>query len=212
MLRLVFLTVLALYGCAGLDRPGLESYDDIRGVIILTTDPATGIITASSERAAKVEIRVRDVGVAAMDESGLMGGGPVNSQRSMQTAFFIAERMPTGKMQVFVVWRRHFPISEYQLQEKPWTEIDSDKTGLIGVAWREVPRELVEFRNECPGSRFNCTRYATDRYHLSEATVRTLLTEGQEKIRISFNDVKGADWRLDVDELVATLDAIGFVR
>ena len=37
--------LLVLVGCAGLDKPALESYDDIRAAIVVTTDPETGEVT-----------------------------------------------------------------------------------------------------------------------------------------------------------------------
>jgi hypothetical protein len=205
-------TALILCACAGLDQPGLETYQEIRNAVTVTTDSDTGIVRASSEPAAKVEVDIRDIGSAGIDESGLMGG-PVNSQRARQTAYFVAERTPTGETQVLVIWRRQHPLAEENLQDKPWTEQPNpSRVGLIGQAWREIPRELVEFRYECPGSKLNCTRYAADQYRLSPEDVRALLVEKQDKIRISFNDRKDADWHLDADELIVVLDAIGFPR
>jgi hypothetical protein len=198
----------ALSGCAGLDKPGLKTYEEIRSAIVVTTDSATGVVTASSELAAKQEIRISDVGVDSIDGSGLFGA-PVNSQRRRESVFVQADRHPAGVTQVYIVHRRNYPISDTELQTRPWTETDPDRTGLVGEPWREVPWELVEFRYECPGSLLNCTRYSTNRLKLSSEDVRALLQENRDEIRMSFGNAKIVSWRLDADELLATLDAEG---
>jgi len=197
----------ALSACAGLDKPGLKTYEEIRAAIVVTTDGATGVVTASSELAARQEIRISDIGVASMDESGLFGA-PVNSQRRRETVFVQVDRQPAGVTQVYIVHRRNYPISDTELQTKPWTETDPDRTGFVGEPWREVPWELVEFRYECPGSLLNCTRYSTNRLKLSSEDVRALLQENRDEIRVSFGESKIVSWRLDAHELLAALDAV----
>jgi hypothetical protein len=200
--------VAALSACAGLDKSGLETYDEIRAAILVSTDPTTGIVTASTEPAAKEEVEISDFPTGPLDASG-SGSGSLGTDRDREKAFVLAERAAGGATQVYVVHRRVYPIPETSLQAKPWTETDPDRTGFIGETWREVPFELVEFRYECTGSRVICTRYATDRLKLSADDVRALLRQNKDSIRVSFHDYRTVSWRLDTDELTAILDALG---
>lgn len=198
---------LVLAGCAALDKPALESYDDIRAAISVVTDPATGVMTASSEPAAKEQVNINDAGGPIMDSDGSIGA-PRNSQRSKTTGFVQAERQAGGATQVYFVYRRIYPVSEEQLQDRPWSQTDPDRTGWVGNPWREVPMEQVEFRNECPGSRLSCTRYSTSRLRLSSEDVKAVLGQGGKEIRFSLASYKDIHWRIDANELRAVLDAL----
>jgi hypothetical protein len=201
------LVVALLAGCAGLDRPGLETYADIRAAISVTTDAAAGITVASSEPAAREEVTIEDIGVDGFDQTGL-AGAPLNQQRAHRKVFVLGEKRADGSVSVFIVDRASYPIAETDLQNKPWTETNPDRKGIIGEAWRPAPWELVEYRYECPGSRLNCTRFREDRLRLSADDVQALLVEESEKIRIGVERLKQPFWRLDKDELVAVLDAL----
>lgn len=199
---------LLLAACAGLDKPGLEAYQDIRAVVVVTNDPATGITTASSEPAAKEEVDVTGVTYGALDEDSSFSGASLG-KRSRSKVFVQAEKAADGSLQVFLVSKVEKPISELQLQEKPWTETDPDAYGYVGDPWRKVFWELVEFRSECRESKLICTRFKTDRMKLTTDDVRALLAEGRNEIRISLDKYKIVGARLDADQLVAVLDALG---
>lgn len=200
----VFACVL-LASCAGLDKPAIEGFDQIRAAIVVSTDTATGATVASSAPAAKEEIE-RPTFIDGMDLSGTFSG-VVPSGRAKSKFYVVGEKAVDGVLQVYLVNTAEFPVAEGDAQQKPWTQTNPDFHGYVGDPWREVRWELVEYRHECAARL--CTRFSTDRMKLTDADIRAILAEGRDEIRVSFGERKIVSTRLDRNQLLAVLDALG---
>lgn len=200
-------TLALLVGCTGLDKPAVEGYDSIRAAIVVETDAATGALTASSSTAAKEEVSLPNVS-SGMDASGQFQGS-VHTQRARSKFYVEGQKLADGSVRIYFVSAGQTPVMETELQEKPWTETNPDSHGYVGEPWRKVFWELVEYRHECDALKLRCLRFKTDRMKLSEDDIRALLAEGRKEIRVSQNEYRVVDLRLDVDQLTAVLDALG---
>jgi len=200
-------TLALLVGCTGLDKPAIEGYDNIRAAIAVRTDAATGTVTASSAAAAKEDVS-RPTIIIGMDASGQFSG-VAPTERARSKFYVEGQKAADGSVRIYFVSAGQAPVMETELQEKPWTETNPDSHGYVGEPWRKVFWELVEYRHECDALKLRCLRFKTDRMKLSEEDVRALLAEGRKEIRVSQNEYRVVDLRLDVDQLTAVLDALG---
>jgi hypothetical protein len=205
-MRLGLLLVCALpASCVGLDKPALEGYDQIRAAVSVITDAATGVTIASSEAAAKEEID-RISFASDPDGSGTFTGA-LPAGRATTKMYVLGEKATDAAVRVFLMTKGEAPVADTDVRKKPWTETDPNRYGYIGDPWRKVNWELVEHRYQCGGQ--VCTQFLADRMQLTDDDVRALLADGRDEIRISFSKWKQVDWRLDKDELLAVLDALG---
>lgn len=200
--------LLILAGCAGLDKPALEHYDEIRAAIAVTTDPETGVVTASSAAASKAEVSPTMLLDRSSDQFDLSTASAQSSRRSLETAYIEGVRSSAG-LQVYVVSFERYPVARTEISERPWTITDPDRHGFIGDPWRRTPMELVDLSFDCSGLRETCTRNSIDRMVLTDEDVRALLASSREDIPVNFDSWRTADWRIDRDALLAVLDALG---
>lgn len=203
----IAIALLGLAGCAGLDTAAIEGYDSVRAAIEVKTDATTGVVTASSAPAAKEDVFRPNI-FAGMDASGL-STGPAPSARARSKFYVLGEKAADGAVRVYFVSEGQTPIMETQLQEKPWPETNPDSHGYVGEPWRKVFWELVDYRHECDALKQKCVRFKTDRMKLSTDDVRALLAEGRGEIRVSQGEYRTVSSRLDTDQLLAVLDALG---
>lgn len=200
--------LLVLVGCAGLDKPALESYDDIRAAIVVTTDPETGAVTANSAAASKEEIGQ----TMHLDRSGnqfdLSNASAQTSGRSLETAYVEGVRAKGGDVQLYIVSLERNPVARVETSERPWTVTDPDRHGFIGDPWRRTAMQLGELSFDCSSQRETCTRLSIDRMILTGEDVKALLASPREDIPVNFDSWRTADWRIDKDALLAVLDAL----
>ena len=205
-MRLGCVLVCALLAsCAGLDKPALKGYDRIRAAVAITTDAASGVTVATSEAAAKEEID-RVSFANDPDGSGTFTGS-LPGGRKKSKMYVLGERSAGDSVEVYLVGKGETPVADTDVRKKPWTETNPDWHGYVGDPWRKVSWELVEHRHECAGQ--ICIQFGVNRMRLTQEDVSALLADGRDEIRVSFDEWRSVDWRLDKDELVAVLDALG---
>lgn len=205
----IAVALLALAGCAGLDKPALESYDDIRAAIVVTTDPATGAVTANSAAASKEEMQPTMHFDRSGDQFDLSTASAQTSGRAYATAYVEGVRGKEGGVQLYIVSFERNPVARTEIHERPWSVTDPDRHGFIGDPWRRTEMQLVELSFDCSGQRETCTRVSVDRMVLTDEDVRALLSSPRENIPVNFDSWRTAAWRIDKDALLAVLDALG---
>jgi len=205
----IAVALVALAGCVGLDKPALESYDDIRAAIVVTTDPATGAVTANSAAASKEEIDATMHLDRSGDQFDLSKASAQTSGRAFATAYVEGVRAKDGSVQLYIVSLERGPVARTETSERPWTATDPDRHGFIGDPWRRTAMELVELSFDCAGQRETCVRRSVDRMILTGEDVKALLAASREDIPVNFDSWRTADWRIDKDAILAVLDALG---
>jgi hypothetical protein len=203
----IIAAVTILASCSSNEKPALRGFDAIRAAVEVKIDAAGAAVMASSAPAARVLTEYDHTIIGGMDDSGLVTG-PGGSTRSTRTVFVEARKAAGDSVTVDIVRVGEVRVAATAAGASPpaWEDGDGMR---VGAGLRDVSWQPTVYVHECEPGRPYCLRRVIDRLTLSPEDVRAVLAEGSDEILLATRRGSYTEWRLDKNELIAVLDALG---